>query len=36
MQDGKLSRQEILDNHDLFVGSSATNYGEDLPIHDEF
>lgn len=36
-KDGKLSRQEILDNYDLFVGSQATDFGEALldPLHDE-
>ena len=34
--DGKLSRQEILDNYDLFVGSQATDFGEALVSHDEF
>jgi hypothetical protein len=28
--DGKLSVDEILNNHDLFVGSEATDYGEHL------
>ncbi|KAI6659988.1 Calumenin-B [Oopsacas minuta] len=31
--DGKLSKQEILDNHVLFVGSAATEYGK---VIDEF
>ncbi|KAL6729338.1 hypothetical protein Aduo_000404 [Ancylostoma duodenale] len=29
-KDGKLTIPEILDAHQLFVGSEATNYGEDL------
>lgn len=35
--DGKLSKQEVLDNYDLFVSSEATEYGEALaPLtHDE-
>lgn len=35
--DGKLSKQEVLDSYDLFVSSEATEYGEALtPInHDE-
>ena len=28
--DDKLSRKEIVDKHDVFVGSSATDYGEIL------
>ena len=28
--DDKLSHKEIVDNHDVFVGSSATDYGEIL------
>ncbi|KAI6654927.1 Reticulocalbin-3 isoform X1 [Oopsacas minuta] len=28
--DDRLSRKEIVDNHDVFVGSSATDYGEIL------
>ncbi|XP_042197518.1 reticulocalbin-1 [Callorhinchus milii] len=35
-KDQKLSKQEILDNWNMFVGSQATNYGEDLTRdHDE-
>lgn len=35
-QDQKLTKQEILDNWNMFVGSQATNYGEDLTRnHDE-
>ncbi|EYC32151.1 hypothetical protein Y032_0003g1429 [Ancylostoma ceylanicum] len=30
LKDGKLTIPEILDAHQLFVGSEATNYGEDL------
>lgn len=26
--DGKLSVQEIVDHHEIFVGSEATDYGE--------
>lgn len=29
-QDDRLSYNEILDNHDLFVGSEATDYGDHL------
>ncbi len=28
--DGKLSIQEILDHHDTFVGSEATDFGQQL------
>ncbi|XP_078093363.1 reticulocalbin-1-like [Mustelus asterias] len=35
-QDDKLTKQEILDNWNMFVGSQVTNYGEDLTRkHDE-
>ncbi|TKR93654.1 hypothetical protein L596_008067 [Steinernema carpocapsae] len=36
-EDQKLSIQEIVDEHALFVGSEATNFGEHLtdPIHEE-
>ncbi|CAG0920841.1 unnamed protein product [Notodromas monacha] len=34
--DGKLTRTEVLDNFDLFVGSQATDFGEYLSRHDEF
>ena len=33
MQDDELSIEEIVDNHDVFVGSQATNYGSLL--HEE-
>lgn len=32
-QDGRLSKAEILGNWNMFVGSQATNYGEDLTRH---
>uniref|UniRef100_F6UVV3 Reticulocalbin 3 n=1 Tax=Monodelphis domestica TaxID=13616 RepID=F6UVV3_MONDO len=32
-KDGRLSKQEILGNWNMFVGSQATNYGEDLTRH---
>jgi Ca2+-binding EF-hand superfamily protein len=35
-EDGKLSKDEILDKYDLFVGSQATDFGEALTRHDEF
>lgn len=35
VQDGKLTKEEILDKYDVFVGSQVTNYGEAL-LHDEF
>jgi len=34
--DGNLSFEEILDNHDLFVGSEATDYGDHLHNLDRF
>lgn len=34
--DEKLTKQEILDKYDLFVGSQATDFGEALTRHDEF
>lgn len=36
LQDGKLSKDEILEHYDLFVGSQATDFGEALTRHDEF
>ncbi len=35
-QDTRLTKQEILDKYDLFVGSQATDFGEALTRHDEF
>ncbi|XP_064482432.1 calumenin-A-like isoform X2 [Ornithodoros turicata] len=35
-KDNQLSREEILNKYDLFVGSQATDYGEALTRHDEF
>uniref|UniRef100_A0A146VID8 Calumenin n=1 Tax=Fundulus heteroclitus TaxID=8078 RepID=A0A146VID8_FUNHE len=35
-KDGKLTKEEVLNKFDLFVGSQATNYGEVLLRHDEF
>ncbi|XP_046364824.2 calumenin-B-like isoform X2 [Haliotis rufescens] len=35
-KDGKLTKEEILDKYDLFVGSQATDFGEALTRHDEF
>lgn len=35
-QDGSLSKEEILEKYDLFVGSQATDFGEALSRHDEF
>uniref|UniRef100_G1Q868 Reticulocalbin-3 n=1 Tax=Myotis lucifugus TaxID=59463 RepID=G1Q868_MYOLU len=32
-RDGRLSKAEILGNWNMFVGSQATNYGEDLTRH---
>lgn len=36
LQDGKLTKEEIVDKYDLFVGSQATDFGEALVRHDEF
>lgn len=33
--DGKLSEEEIVKNHETFVGSEATDYGRALPKHEE-
>jgi len=35
-KDGKLSKEEILEKYDVFVGSQATDFGEALIRHDEF
>ncbi|XP_069133662.1 calumenin-like isoform X2 [Argopecten irradians] len=35
-KDGNLSKDEILEHYDLFVGSQATDFGEALTRHDEF
>ncbi|KAM7378653.1 hypothetical protein PAMA_013526 [Pampus argenteus] len=35
-QDGKLTKKEILDKYDVFVGSQVTDFGEALLQHDEF
>ncbi|KAM8821499.1 calumenin isoform 1-T1 [Eudromia elegans] len=35
-KDGKLTKEEIVAKHDLFVGSQATDFGEALVRHDEF
>lgn len=35
-KDQKLTKEEILSNYDLFVGSQATDFGEALVRHDEF
>ena len=35
-QDKKLTRNEILDSQDLFVGSQVTDFGDYLIRHDEF
>lgn len=34
-QDGSLSKQEVLDKYDLFVGSQATDFGDALTKHNE-
>ncbi|XP_037111189.1 calumenin-B-like [Syngnathus acus] len=35
-KDGVLTKDEIVDKYDLFVGSQATDFGEALTRHDEF
>ncbi|XP_045176472.1 calumenin-B-like isoform X2 [Mercenaria mercenaria] len=35
-RDGVLTKQEILDKYDIFVGSQATDFGDALTRHDEF
>ena len=35
-QDNQLTKEEILEKYDLFVGSQATDFGEALTRHDEF
>ncbi|CAK8698101.1 calumenin-like [Clavelina lepadiformis] len=35
-KDGELTKMEILQHHDKFVGSQATDWGEALNRHDEF
>ena len=34
--DNLLTKDEILEKYDLFVGSQATDFGEALTRHDEF
>ena len=34
--DNLLTKEEILEKYDLFVGSQATDFGEALTRHDEF
>lgn len=34
--DSKLTKTEVLNKYDLFVGSQATDFGEALARHDEF
>ncbi|TWW76394.1 Calumenin-B Precursor [Takifugu flavidus] len=35
-KDNRLTKEEIVDKYDLFVGSQVTNFGEALSQHDEF
>ncbi|KAJ8245650.1 hypothetical protein GJAV_G00273000 [Gymnothorax javanicus] len=35
-KDGRLTKEEIVNKYDLFVGSQATDFGEALVRHDEF
>ena len=34
--DNLLTKEEILEKYDIFVGSQATDFGEALTRHDEF
>jgi hypothetical protein len=34
-QDEQLTKEEILDKHDVFVGSQATDYGAELKFHND-
>ncbi len=34
-QDDQLTKEEILDKHDVFVGSQATDYGAELKNHND-
>lgn len=34
--DGKLTKEEVLEKYDVFVGSQATDFGEALVKHEEF
>lgn len=36
LQDKMLSKEEIVSNFDLFVGSQATEWGDYMMRHDEF
>lgn len=36
LQDKQLTKEEILQHYDTFVGSQATDFGEYLVRHDEF
>jgi Ca2+-binding EF-hand superfamily protein len=35
-KDGVLTKEEVLDKYEVFVGSQATDFGEALRMHDEF
>jgi hypothetical protein len=34
-KDDQLTKEEILDKHDVFVGSQATDYGAELKLHSD-
>jgi calumenin len=36
LKDAALSKEEVIEKYDLFVGSQATDFGEALTKHDEF
>jgi len=35
-KDGRLTKEEVLDKYEVFVGSQATDFGEALTRHEEF
>lgn len=35
-QDKQLTKEEVVNKYDLFVGSQATDFGDALSRHDEF
>jgi hypothetical protein len=34
-KDDQLTKEEILDKHDVFVGSQATDWGAELKVHND-
>ena len=35
LKDNQLTKEEILDKYDVFVGSQATDYGAELKLHND-